>query len=87
MYLIGHAASIRHEDQDKAGQFEMIEIPLKGEPSCIAIGKSLGGIGVAVEDTMLIYGYIQKRVAETDQTYRCVHVQNSYFYMLPRGCF
>ncbi len=67
--LQGHAASIRHEDRD-AGQFEMIEIPLKGEPSCIAIGKSLGGIGVAVEDTMLIYSYVQKAVADTDLTYR-----------------
>ena len=71
-YSIGHAASIRHEDQDKAGQFEMIEIPLKGEPTCIAIGKSLSGIGIAVEDTLLIYAYAQKRVADTDQTYKYV---------------
>ena len=73
--ITGHAASIRHEDQDTTGQFEMIELPLKGEPSCIAVGKSLGGIGVAVDDTMLIYAYAQKRIADSDQTYRCVPVQ------------
>ena len=50
----------------------MIELPLKGEPSCIAVGKSLGGIGVAVDDTLLIYAYANKKVADSDQTYRFV---------------
>ncbi len=48
----------------------MIEIPLKGVPTCIAIGKSVGGFGIAVDDTLLVYSHVQKQVAETDLVYR-----------------
>ncbi len=68
----GHSASIRHSDDEPEteARFEMIEIPLKGDPTCIAIGPSLGGIGVGMGDCLLIYGYVMKAVAGTDFTYR-----------------
>jgi len=61
--VAGHSTSIRY-DEDLEDRFEVIEIPLKGDPTTLAIDGHTGILGVAIGKTLLVYGMCNKIVAE-----------------------
>ena len=67
--IAGHMTSLRHVDDDKS-RFEVVELPLKGNPQCITVDPTNGAIAIGLETTLLVYGFCTKTVAETNIQYR-----------------
>lgn len=62
--IAGHMTSLRHTDGDGT-RFEVVEIPLKGNPKCLSVDKTFGAIAIGIGHNVLVYGFCTKVEADT----------------------